>query len=138
LVGVAVLVEVSIAAVAIAVLVRVTLLRIRCNYAVVGRAEDVISVYVIGPTGDALISTVVCTSPVALMATTPTWITANGFILPVWNTERYRSTIVNGFAAVYSWAGIRVTRPISIRTFAVGDIWGQEKRGAEKRNRNEL
>jgi hypothetical protein len=54
LVGVAVLVEVCIAAVPIAIQVRVELLGIRRNYAVVGRVGDVISVYVIGPTRHAL------------------------------------------------------------------------------------
>jgi hypothetical protein len=55
LVGVAVLVEVAIAAVPIAIQVRVALLGVRPNYAVVGSVGDVISVYVIGPTSNALI-----------------------------------------------------------------------------------
>jgi hypothetical protein len=87
LVGVAILVEVSITAVAIAIQVRVTLLRIRRHDAVVGSVEDVVSVYVIGPTGDALTCTVICTSPVALFAHTRTWRAAKFSVRVVWNTK---------------------------------------------------
>jgi hypothetical protein len=88
LVGVAVLVEVSIAAIPIAIQVRVALQGVRRNEAVVDRVEDVISVYVIGPTGDALICTVVCTSPVALFAHTRTWRAAKFSVrVVVWNTK---------------------------------------------------